>query len=826
MKSPAERKQAKRSISPVNSTLQDACIGEFQSLISQSNARIYFKDLRRRFVFANPATIAAVQRLGPLSGKQLGGNIVNRKDEEIFSGTHLRKAIAEDDSIINGMHPVTKSRMADGEWYECHELETWKDGRLVLVHTRKRPWLNSMKQIIGLIGITRPVEIGSSEREFNKQIAPNLDDAHVVYGTYLERLSPYLNWLEKQAPAKTRRKIARPFEAHEIWFDEGFDRAFPPSKSRQRNRTSRLSRREGLGKDRFANVLHADKTKVLKFVKAARLLEMNTQSSIVFRAHVAGTKGKNTAGPVVWIHATASVFSRTGEPYLYVTHRNCRLEEVQGFFSRRILEKFPGNVFVKNRNHEFRYVNQNLANDLGEADPRSAIGKTDEDYHFPKDQIANFHAADAKVLNGRPGACHISPAEPFAPKGDHIADLVTIKFGISEADLEPWMDGNKKLVLGLSWKIDDEWLAYHDGRDIWHSLIEYSGDAIYYKEPKGRYLHCNSEFARLYKKTRDEILKLNTTQLLKDSPELLDLVLREEEEILQTGCPIVNQEHPSSSRPGEKGGQHWISTKLPVKGSDKKTVTRILGLLRNKEVDDLQQLAQLALSPRALKAQRERIPAVYHTQVVVIFCDLRGFSQLANELTSAPEALVDLLQRYMDLIASMAHKHGCELDKFMGDGAMLFRLPDWNLDAPEDRGSIRRVACEAVEFAFDLITELPSVAKAWKAANEFTILEEGDIEMGIGIHVGPATVGLINGGRRLQFTALGKTVNDCSRFEKLAGKKDLPSLLVSPTIAGLIKNDYEVKSHRGLKNEKMSRPFNAYSVSKKPDVTKASSHSL
>jgi len=801
MKTKRERKSPhKKKGDMPEADLQAAACTEFGALINQSNARIYFKDAARRFVFANPATVKAVQMLVKSLPSHLRPE--GKRDEDLFSGSHLKKAIHEDEMIIQGKHPLTKEKMQPGEWYECHELETWRGGRLVLVHTRKRPWHDGSR-IIGLIGITRPVEIGFTEREFNKQIAPSLEDKHVVYGTYLERLSTYYDWLKKRSSKKAHSKTGTRAERHEVWFDEGFDRAFPSK-----------PHLTGLDQDRFTNVLDTDKAKVLKFVQAARKLKPNTQSTIVFRAHVATQGGGKSKGDVVWIHATASVFERNGEPYLYVTHRNCRLEEVQEFFSRRILEKFPGNVFVKNRRHEFRYVNQNLADDLGECDPRSAIGKTDKDYAFPEEQIQKFHEADKKVMDGRKGLCHISPAEPFSPGGRPSADLVTIKFAISEADLEPWMDSNERLILGLSWKIDDEWLAYHDCREIWHSLIEYSSDAIYYKEPLGTYLHCNTEFAKLYEKTPKEIVGMHTNELLQDSPELLKRVLKEEKDILKYHKPIENQEHPFK-RPGKKGDNRWISTKLPVFGSDKQTVRRILGLLRNREADDLGMLAKMTLSPRAIRARKAEQSAAHHTQVVLIFCDLRGFSKLASDLSSFPVSLVDLLKRYMNFIGDTADKHRFELDKFMGDGAMLFRLPDWDLDLKTERDSIQKICCAAVELAFDLIEGVPKLAAAWKAEHEFHIMKKCEITVGVGIHLGPATVGLIEGGKRLQFTALGPTVNDCSRFEGLAGKEGRPALLVSPQFAGEVRDNYVVTRYSDLKNDKMPEAFHAYAVKRK-----------
>jgi adenylate cyclase len=147
-------------------------------------------------------------------------------------------------------------------------------------------------------------------------------------------------------------------------------------------------------------------------------------------------------------------------------------------------------------------------------------------------------------------------------------------------------------------------------------------------------------------------------------------------------------------------------------------------------------------------------------QVTLLFSDIRGFTTLSE--TRKPEEVVALLNRYFSLQVDVVFKHGGSLDKFIGDAIMAF----WG--APLDDALHAR---NAVLCALDMADTLQQFKREIGSAPE-------SFDVGIGIHSGPALVGLIGSEKRREYTAIGDTVNLASRIEGLtkdAGRRILVS---------------------------------------------------
>ena len=146
-------------------------------------------------------------------------------------------------------------------------------------------------------------------------------------------------------------------------------------------------------------------------------------------------------------------------------------------------------------------------------------------------------------------------------------------------------------------------------------------------------------------------------------------------------------------------------------------------------------------------------------QITVLFSDIRGFTTMSER--HSPEEIVDILNRYFSRQVEVIFYHAGTVDKFIGDAIMAF----WG--APVDD---KNQAVNAINCALDMVDAL----MAFKAEVD---TEEQDFDVGIGIHTGQSVVGFIGSENRLDYTAIGDTVNLASRIE--GQTKEVARILVS-----------------------------------------------
>jgi adenylate cyclase len=137
----------------------------------------------------------------------------------------------------------------------------------------------------------------------------------------------------------------------------------------------------------------------------------------------------------------------------------------------------------------------------------------------------------------------------------------------------------------------------------------------------------------------------------------------------------------------------------------------------------------------------------------VLFADIRGFTRLSALLD--PEEVVAILNEYFGEMTEIIFEHGGTLDKFIGDGLMaLFGAP---YASPDDPINAVRAAV-AMQQRMETLKEHFRPKKGGGKA----------VRIGVGIYTGLVTVGYVGSARRLDYTAIGDTVNMASRLESNA----------------------------------------------------------
>ena len=158
----------------------------------------------------------------------------------------------------------------------------------------------------------------------------------------------------------------------------------------------------------------------------------------------------------------------------------------------------------------------------------------------------------------------------------------------------------------------------------------------------------------------------------------------------------------------------------------------------------------------------------------MLFVDIRGFTTMSEQLE--PATVVKILNEYLTLTTDCIRKHHGTLDKFVGDCTMAF----WN--APIEQKNPVYLACRA---AVDMI-------EGSKNLRQKIIEEYGrEISFGVGVHWGSAVVGNIGSSFRMDYTAIGDTVNTAARLEANAKGG---TILISRVVADILGNLADVTS--------------------------------
>ncbi len=204
-------------------------------------------------------------------------------------------------------------------------------------------------------------------------------------------------------------------------------------------------------------------------------------------------------------------------------------------------------------------------------------------------------------------------------------------------------------------------------------------------------------------------------------------------------------------------------------------------------------LDPLVVKQLASEGLNEQTLAGRQCDISVLFSDIRGFTTLSEK--SSPADIMKLLNAYFTKQVGVIFKYRGTLDKFIGDAIMAF----WGAPLPNAQHAI-----EAVNAALDMVDALEHFRR------EHNLM---DFDVGIGIHSGPAVVGMLGCDQRLEYTAIGDTVNLGSRLEGIT--KGIARILVSQSTRDLCGEQFDFISHGSCKVKGRDEPVNIYEPRRK-----------
>ena len=219
----------------------------------------------------------------------------------------------------------------------------------------------------------------------------------------------------------------------------------------------------------------------------------------------------------------------------------------------------------------------------------------------------------------------------------------------------------------------------------------------------------------------------------------------------------------------------------------------------NTQLEELQRMNRLRrfLSPQVaelvINSGDDSILGSHRREIVVVFCDLRGFTAFAE--SSEPEEVMAVLSEYHAALGELIFRYQGTLERFTGDGLMVFFNDPIPLDKPAGR---------AVEMALAMRDRVRMLAEGWSRVGH-------DLGFGVGIAQGYATLGRIGYEGRFDYAAIGSVTNLAARLCAEAGAEQV---LVSQRVFSAVEDVAAGELVGALELRGFSRPIRAFSVSR------------
>ena len=181
----------------------------------------------------------------------------------------------------------------------------------------------------------------------------------------------------------------------------------------------------------------------------------------------------------------------------------------------------------------------------------------------------------------------------------------------------------------------------------------------------------------------------------------------------------------------------------------------------------------------------------HRREVTVVFLDLRGFTAFAE--TADPEEVMGVLREYHAEMGRLVLEHAGTLERFTGDGMMIFFNDPVPVADPAER---------AVRMAVAMRDRVAALSSRWRKRGY-------DLGLGVGIAQGYATIGAIGFEGRWDYGAIGTVTNLAAR---LCGEAQAGQILLSPRVVAGVENVVETEEIGALTLKGFARPVPAFQL--------------
>jgi len=575
-------------------------IKQYQSMVESAYDAIFFKDLKSRYIIANKKTSEAFG----LSRDQ----VIGKNDYEIMANKEQARKNIEDDKLV----------FKTGKPREITKHMTSADGKERWFQAIKVPQFDDKGNITGLVGIARDITERKQVEEVLRKSREDYVAVANLTGDIIVRVDKEGRWTFLNDGAC--EFWGRPRE--KLLGIEFADYLYPDDAEKTNAAIEEITKT----KQMVRGLVNRQKTP-----KGWRIVEWNAIP--IF------DKAGNYAG-----------FQTTGRDISERRQVEKALVKEHNLLSS-LIEALPHPIYVRDTNCAFVFSNLECARDLKLKSSEELVGKTDSDF-MPREFAEQYYAQEQEILRtGQPLVNYEDCARDES--GRLIRSLLITKV--------PWRDDTGNIIgtIGLNRDITDhkqieEALAKE--HNLLRALVDTLPDEIYVKDSNSTFVFTNLACVRAMSAETPEAMvgKTDSDFLPREYAEKFHA---EEQEIMRTGRPIINQELPGYDESGRI--IRWLSvTKVPWR-DESGNIIGVIGLnsditdrkLAEKKLLDYQAQLKSLASELSLTEERERhrIATELHDRISqsLVISKIKLEELLASMASSELTAVLDEIRNLL-----------------------------------------------------------------------------------------------------------------------------------------------------------------------------------